>query len=192
MHEWMCECKRNGFIFPLDTCPFDAKTKSCWTSTWPQLGLIVWYFRLLDKLLCSLFPATRTSTCFESSFRKSALYSPTVTCTNWRSLALVFNHISLRSLNIIKGFRRSWLTLLLRSWLWSVLSRDVSELPRPGSDSPAPAVELRLDLVPMQRIWEEMKAAVYHLLAGCLCLLRIAAEVNRARKYVVFEICCWL
>lgn len=45
---WMCECKTKGFVFPLDTCSFDAKTKSCWTSTWPQLGLNVWWALVLQ------------------------------------------------------------------------------------------------------------------------------------------------
>ncbi|XP_053712366.1 platelet-derived growth factor subunit A-like isoform X2 [Synchiropus splendidus] len=57
-----------------------------------------------------------------------------------------------------------------RLWRWSVLRGNGSEPPGSGSDSPAPS----LDLCPQPR--EEMRAAVLPLLAGCLCLLRSAAE----------------
>lgn len=112
--------------------------------------------------------------------------SPTVNCAEYRSrtrLALFF----ILSLHFIREVKHHLKVLDAPGSLFhwgrgggQFLPRDVSGLPRTGSDSPAPAVDLRLVLVPMQRIWEEMRAAVYHLLAGCLCLLRTAAEVSRA------------
>lgn len=65
-----------------------------------------------------------------------------------------------------------------KTWRWTFFPRDGSGLPRPGSDGPAPAVDFRPILVPMQWTWEEMRVSVYHLLAGYLCLLCTAAEVS--------------
>lgn len=69
-----------------------------------------------------------------------------------------------------------------------VLPRDVCELSGTGSDTPAPSLDLLPLLVPTQRAWEEMRAAVYQLLAGCLCLLHTAAEVmKRALSSVIYS-----
>lgn len=58
---WMCKCQRRALIFPSDTCSFRAKTKSCWTLTWPRLCLSVWRFKLLEKACTNerISPATR-------------------------------------------------------------------------------------------------------------------------------------
>lgn len=84
----------------------------------------------------------------------------------------------------------------VRLWLCPALPRDVSELPGPGSDSAAPALDLCLVPLPSRRIWEEMRAAVIHLLAGCLCLWRTAAEVSRTEAlqdcWIFFASTCYI
>lgn len=64
----------------------------------------------------------------------------------------------------------------------TITSRYASMPSGTRSEIQAPCVDFCPVLLPLQRIWEEMRPAVYHLLAGCLCLLRTAAEVRWATK----------
>lgn len=145
---WMCECNRKVFVLPLDTCSFDAKTKSSWTSTWPLLSLIVLQTTFLE-LKNALW-------CLSYYFENQPL-SPTVICTGCRS-RIAWTSASTTFQSGVKKITRFYKLLALEGWFWAPEARErqpgscSGPSPRPG----AYAADLRgdesRDLPPPRRL----------------------------------------